>query len=267
MYNKGLTPKGKTEPLIIGSIVHMLLDLHTQGKLHITHFQHLEAAMRRMYKFNAEPEIISTSQEVIRLLRGYFDYWDENTLQIISPELHLVNTYTEPQTGTEFELYSRVDALAIDEDDRPARLERKTTSRADSKYLAGTKLGLQACIAHWLIDDLMPQHKIKGTYYDMMVKTKIAQYYRSYIRLPRWKLDKSKETVYGIIRSIVQGDLYPSVDCFDYGRECSYALLCREETSGTPESLQRGINDFFEPRKEVMEREQDVFMEMLQEVL
>jgi hypothetical protein len=251
-YKVGLTRKSKAYPLQVGIVTHIILDLYTQDKLLPGHLNSLPDALRELFPDNDPEELDICASECSRLFVGYMNKWGEDTdIKIVSPEMHL------KWEGPEFNLYARMDALAEDSIGR-WRLERKTTSRMDSAFLGGMQRGLQTAIAHFIINKIMPEMKVRGSLFDLIAKTKVPQYSRTMVPIPPWKIDYALQVVQGCHEDIMNERFYPSLDCEKYNKECEHAILCRHDT---PEN--REI--WYEQRKEGFEREAKVLRKYFSE--
>lgn len=240
-YIEGLSPKDKAKPLQIGAMSTILCDLYTQGILTLEHIGNIPEAMKMAFPNATGEELAENASEVARLLQGYVHYWEKEDIKIISPEVELLLELDD------YNVYARLDSLAEDKLGK-WRLERKTTSRMDSGFLAGMYSGLQSAISHWLMEELMPEMNIRGTIFDLIVKTKVAQYARRPVPMPPWKVDYAKLCVQGVHEDIEAGRFYPSMDCTKYNKVCEFSILCRNDSPANRQS-------FFEPRKEAKERE------------
>jgi len=223
IYVEHLTPKSKTIPLMVGDLVHRLLDQQTRGILTLNRIRDLVQYVQSIYPDEPEEQVKIVALEAGRLINGYVAKYEEDDIQIHSPEMHLEGEYRG------FKLYTRLDAVAVTPDERRWRLERKTTARFDSRFLVGEKKGLQTGIAHWLMEDQLP-FKTAGTIFDLIVKTQIPQYERTPFTKVRWLINNTKKCVRGIVRSIKREDFYPSGACDGYNKTCSYQVLCRKDT-------------------------------------
>lgn len=237
-YQHNLVPKDKAWPLSVGVLVHHMLFLENKGELSEWGVPHFLQWSQLEFPDMTPEQVEQLVLEAGDLVLGYLQSQKQEGIKVISPEVHM-----EKDLG-DFILYSRLDAIAQTPDQRVWRMEYKTTSRMDSIYLQGLRKGLQTGIAHWLADELLPQ-RINGTLFGLLVKTKIPQYSIMPYTREKWVQDYAQQTVRGIARSILRGDLYPSLDCtFGYNK-CEYMPLC--STNGSEEAQKA----FFTQRKEV----------------
>ena len=223
IYKEDLAPKLKTFPLKVGDVTGRVLRMYDLGELTMEHIANLTDYVKKLYPEEDDLENYEVALEAARLVNGYIAEHEDSTIEVISPEMHLLKDFGE------FELYARVDAMAVSEDSRKWRLERKTAARYDSRYVAGYRNGLQTGISMWLLEDLYPE-KVSGTIYDMLIKTKVPQFPRELVTTSNWRVKLAKETVEGVVRSIMHGDYAPSMDCDMYNKDCSYSVLCRNDT-------------------------------------
>ena len=144
-------------------------------------------------------------------------------LEVVSSETHL-----ELNRGL-YTLYTRVDELVRTQDKKLWRGEHKTTARIDNAYLKGLKRGVQAGIADIVLEKVMPE-KIWGTMYNLLVKTKVPQYYRSPI-LTEKNLRPMTESMLEYVYEGITGERFGcSMNCFAYNRECKFLALCKYDS-------------------------------------
>lgn len=231
IYHEGLAPKDKSMPLQVGDFTHRLLHKYRTGKLTPELIQDLPALIKEAAPENTEDLTFDVAEQAANLVLGYIQrYSNDQTLTFIASEIHL--EVEEP----DFYLYARVDGLGRTQEGGLWRVETKTTSRLDSAFLSGLKNSLQTGINHYLLKEVMKE-KIKGTIFELLVKTKIPQYERSPIPFSQRIVDQCLETARGVSRSIQRGDFYPSMRCFSYNRECEYRHLCNFDSPEVRENF------------------------------
>lgn len=235
-YIENLAPMQKADYFQIGIIVHELRERWIKNELELSDITLLQEEIRTRFPSN-DPEVTDhVALEAARLFVGYVREMETSPYTLISPELTL-----EYDTG-EFLLYARIDALARDDHGNVLRDELKTTSRMDSAYLTGLSKGLQTGITLWLLEEIMPDQKIKGSLFEIIVKTKIPQYARQPVMKNPFTITYTKECVYGVWESIKRcgsdkQNFYPSMQCA-YGRyTCAYESLCQNDTPARRKAL------------------------------
>jgi len=237
-YIENLTPIKKSRPLKVGGLVHSLL--HTKlVKPHITQFDvnfTMDAA-RTDYPGDDEGELASVALEATILVNGYLEKYKDDPLTVVPGE-----TMLEADMG-EYTLIGRSDAYARTEDTKLWRMEHKTMSRLDSNYLQGLKSGLQGGIYDYLTERLFNE-EVSGTIYNLIVKTKIPNYHRSFTKCDRGAIQRMLQTIHGVHRDIQRGDFYPSSKCYSFASVCPFKVLCEFDSPGAREA-------FFTRRKEV----------------
>jgi len=225
-----LRPKKTSQPLQVGDIVHKLFHLQYEGKIGIKDIQNLDEWVQKLYPNNEPDETMAIAMQAAELFAGYLVKWQDDPLIQTSSEFYL-----EKDMG-DYILWCKVDGLVRSADERLWRLERKTAGQTDSAYLGGLKSSLQTGIYHYLILDLL-EEKICGTYYDLLVKTKIPQYYRNPTPIDRIQIQRALKTVEGVVRDIKRDDIYPSSNCFIYNKPCDFIHLCNFDSPETRESF------------------------------
>ena len=236
IYEVGLVPKIKSQPLQVGDIAHQLLHLYYTNKLEGNFIENLNTFISELYPNNTDEESLNTALIAAGLLKGYIEkYEEEDPLTIIPGETQL-----EVDMG-DYILTGKVDAWARLQDGRLWRVEHKTAARMDSNYLEGLKGGLQGGVYDFLTESLFKE-QVSGTIYNMLIKTKIPQYPRAYTPINRKVMERSLKTIDGVVRSIKRGDFYPSTHCFTYNSVCAYKSLCDYDSLQVRES-------FYEQRK------------------
>lgn len=227
IYNQHIVPKTKSKPLMVGDIVHQLQQLYYTGKLTPELIMNLEDFVKEQYQNDEDETILEVALEAGRLMKGYIEtYHNKDPLTFISHE-----TILQHDMG-EFILHARVDALARPQEKQHKglwRVETKTAGRLDAAYLNGLKRGLQGSIYDFLVEKVM-EERIAGTIHNLLVKTKVPGYHRTYTSRSQTAIDRMLQTVKGIAREIERYDIFPSSDCFTYNRECEYKLLCEHDT-------------------------------------
>lgn len=236
-YIENLAPIKKADYFQTGIVVHDLRDEWVQGKLEAKDVAELRERVAREFPSN-DPEVTEqVALESASLFVGYTKAFRDDDYELISPEMHLEKDFGD------FKLYARLDALAKDPHGKVFRDELKTTKQMNSAYLQGLARGLQTGIAYWLCDELLPE-KVRGTLFEIIVKTKIPQYKRNPVIRDEWCVRYAKQAVYGMFNDVSQRktkeDFYPSLDC-NYGKyTCEYETLCRNDTEAKREA-------FFQP--------------------
>jgi hypothetical protein len=228
-YVDGLVPKTKSRALQVGDVVHRILHLSVRGRLEPKYIRDLDKLVEALYPDNPPDLSLSIASEAANLVVGYLREYPLDSLTWIPGE-----TTLELDLG-DFILMGIVDAWARTDDQRLWRVERKTTAKMDSLYLQGLKGGLQGSIYDHLSEELLDE-QISGTIYDILVKTKIPTYKRSFTRINRRAIERMLETVHGVHRSVMREDFYPSSDCITYQRECPYKPLCEYDSPAVREA-------------------------------
>lgn len=228
IYVENLAPIDKADYFQTGIMVHELREKWVKGELQLSDVSNL-AEMIQSQNPNNDPELTrKVALESATLFNGYVQNFEESDFRLVSPEMHI-----EKDMG-EFILYTRLDGLAIDANEHYFADELKTTSRIDSGYLQGLRKGLQTGIRYWLMDEVL-DFDIRGTLFEIIVKTKIPQYHRQPVLRDQWSIDYTKECVYGTWEEIKRCGsdkklFYPSMNC-SFGRYvCPYETLCRNDT-------------------------------------
>lgn len=244
-YLEDLTPKIKAEALVVGDIVHRLLDAYYSKTLDpSTDFTSLQEFAIKQFPHNDPETLKADVLQAAQLFNTYIqEYGHDHMYEVRSPELHLEKDFDS------FTLYSRLDGLIFYKAYNGVfRLEHKTTSRTSSTYLQGLSQGLQTGIAHWLAEELLDE-PLKGSIFNLLIKTKIPKAERSApILLNRKLIDNAKRTVYGVVRDIERGDFYPSMQCTLYNKECDFYPIC--QMNDTPAKR----SELYMSRKEVKEK-------------
>jgi hypothetical protein len=224
---EGLSPKEKARPLQLGDITHQLLHAWDRGTLTVKDIENLPAKVQELYPTNPEGMSEDIAIEAANLVRGYLkEHAGKEQLKMIPGETGLLID------AGDYLLYGKVDVWARDKKKQLWRGERKTTAKIDSFYLGGLKSGLQGGIYDILSEAVMKE-PLKGTFYDMLVKTKIPQYPRTFVPRSAKHIQRTWETLNGVVRDINGGDFYPSCKCFMYNRECDYRMLCENDSDMT----------------------------------
>ena len=246
-YIDNLSPKAPTaRPLQLGGIVHHILHLYDKNELDLDllipdpdpdkHLSKLETLIDQLYPGNDAIEGLTAdiASEAALLSLSYIKTWRDANLKLIPGETIL--EYELPSCI----LVGRTDGWARTQDNRLGRNERKTTAKFDSKYLDGLRQGLQGAVYDFLSEKLFHE-ELSGTVYDLIVKMKVPQFHRNYVRINRQSIARMLETLAGVNRSMDRGDFYPSSDCNSYVRACDYKSLCDYDS----EEVRRS---FFKPR-------------------
>jgi len=243
IYCEGLVPRKSSPPLIIGSITHQLLDAYysQQAIPNQVDLQNLLQQLQEQYPDEPQEELQQHLIQSATLLNGYLQTFQQDNLQVTSPELWL-----HLDLG-EFNLRARLDALCRDPSNNLWRMEHKTSTRTDSAFLKGLRSGLQTAICYWLMEELLTE-PVRGSVFNILIKKKQPEFPRQAVPKDAQALRRAKQTVWGVYRQITQGDIFPSSDCFTYNRECSYLPLCQQDTPSTRRT-------FFRQREEVIRHE------------
>jgi len=251
IYNERLYPKAKAYPLKLGIIVHRMLHLWQIDKLTKEHIDNIVRDITNTYPETEPAEIQSLAFEATTLVRGYVEKYEESDpLKVVSSEMIL------ELEREDYVLYTRLDGIVRSQDDRLWRWEHKTTKQMNSAYLTGLKGGLQAGIAYIVVANTLPE-KVSGTVYNLLVKTKVPQYYRNFVTAERLLVDRTERCITGVVKDIKQGDFYPSLACYTYNSECPYLKLCQQDTPMTREA-------FFVKREDVP-REEETLLKIEEE--
>jgi len=245
-YNKGLTSKHKSLPLLVGDLLHKLLHLHDIDELTPKLIAAVPATITEMNPDTDHNLISDTCYEAARLVGGYINHYHAvSDYKVVSPELILTKEFPE------FHLYARLDGLCEGHESGIWRLERKTTAARRGSYLRTHQTGLQTGISHWLMLDLMGKdQKIRGSVFDWIVKTKTPQYERSETPLDKTWMRMAQQTVYGVAASIKRGNFYPNLNSCEDWNGCEFKILCRNDSP-------QNRKDFYTDREEVKVRGQD----------
>lgn len=246
-YECNLRPKQTSKALQIGGVVHYLSHLYQTDTLTPALIANLPNHVREVYK--DEPNAVEVALEAARLFRGFLHECDDGKLKFISSELPMM--YEIPEWDVL--LYGKPDAWARTEDQRLWKYETKTAGRIDQAYLSGLRRGLQSSFYDFLSEKLLKE-KVAGTIHNLIVKTKIPQYHRTFSLRSNDAVDRMLKCVEGVAFDIhVCMDTkrwYPSCKCFDFNRECEYKVLCEHDSK-------RAREEFFEPYHEVVGEEEE----------
>jgi hypothetical protein len=225
-------------PLQVGVLVHKLLHAYYTGSLTVDMITHLPEFIKSTYKENSEELTEEVVSQAATLFQGYLNRWKDDPFKVISSEI-----WVEAEMPN-FIVRGKVDAIARNEDNKLWRLEHKTTARMDSAYLNGLRGGLQGTIYDFLLEYLFKE-QVEGTIYNLIVKTKIPQYDRSFARADLAMRSRVFETLEGVTRDIHKGDFYPSSECFTYNRVCGYKILCDHDSPDARDAFytQRTVTD------------------------
>lgn len=243
IYNEKLVPKDKAFALKLGIVVHRMLHLWQINKLTKEHVDNLALDIAKTYPDMPIDEINVLAHDSLNLVRGYVEKYEESDpLTVVSSEMIL------ELEKDDYILYTRLDGLVRSQDDRLWRWEHKTAKQTSSAYLAGLKGGLQAGVAYLVVANTIPE-KVSGTIYNLLVKTKIPQYYRNFVTAEQLLINRTQECISGVVKDIKEGNFYPSLACYTYNSECPYLKLCQHDTPMTREA-------FFVKREEVPREEE-----------
>jgi hypothetical protein len=222
-YEEELMLEDKAFPLKVGDITHILIYKQDTGQLDLTDLMSLTDFIQKRYPENSEEVTHEIAEQAISLLGAYIKEAQKTELKLISSELHLETE--EP----DFFIYGRIDSLGRDGSDYLWRVEHKTTARLDSYFLSGLKSDLQSGIYYHLLDRTLKE-SVKGTIFNLLVKTKVPYCQINPVLRSKVIQDRALKAFEGVARSIKRGDIYPSGECFDYGRECDFYQLCNHPT-------------------------------------
>jgi len=229
-YVEFLTPKDTSVPLQVGTIVHKLLDLYHKGELTVAIIEDLPNRIHTLFPTNSEELTEEIASEAARLVKGYLAKWGKDDLQVISSEV--MGEVEMPN----YILRIRADGLARSSNKKLWRLEHKTTARMDSAYLNGLKAGIQGAMYDFVLDHLFKE-EVAGTIYNLLVKTKVPQFERTFSIRDMAMRERMLKTLDGVARDILSGDFYPSCQCFLYGRPCPFKPLCDFESKEVREAF------------------------------
>ena len=224
-YHEHLQPKESgARPLFVGALVHRLKHQFNIGKLNLEALADYGKVVQKLFPEIAnDQEAISIASEALTLFSGFVNEFKDDPLTVVSSETHL-----ELDRG-DYILYTRVDELVRTQDEKLWRGEHKTTARIDNAYLKGLKRGIQAGIADIVLSKVMPE-KIWGTMYNLLVKTKVPQYYRSPI-LTEKNLRPMTESMLKYVHDGITNERFGcSMDCFVWNRECKFLPLCKHDS-------------------------------------
>ena len=233
-YIEDLVSRKKGAPLLIGDLTHRLRESFLKGELSVNQIQNLIPHVKELYPNEDDFILTDVALTAAGLLNAYIEKYEEDgTVKIISTETHL-----EKDMGS-FLLYARLDGIATVKGSNGLwREELKTSSRTDSAFLQGQNRGLQTGISMWLMEELMTE-EVRGTVFTQLVKTKVPQCHIKPVVKSDIMIKITKEAVRNHAREIEEGLIYQSGQCFAYNRECSYMILCKNDT-------QRNREEFFQ---------------------
>lgn len=216
------SPEGKRN-LYIGALVHRLKHQYNIGKLNLTALGQYDQVVKKVFpEIMNDQEAFSIAQEALTLFDGFIRAFANDPIEVVSSEVHL-----ELDRGP-YLLYTRVDELNRTQDGRLWRGEHKTTARTDNAYLKGLKRGIQAGIADIVLEAVMPE-RVYGTLYNLLVKTKVPQYYRSPILTEKSLRTMTESMLEHVYTGITQERWGCSMNCFPYNRECEFLPLCKHD--------------------------------------
>jgi hypothetical protein len=230
-YEERLVPKAPSFPLQVGDIVHKLFHKHHIGKLAIEDLSKLDEFVQSLYQDNPEEFSAEVALEAGRLVVGYLEKYQDDPLRIIASEIPL-----EVDMGI-YKIVTKIDAICEKLSDNSIwRLEHKTTKQMDSLYLSGLKGGLQGGMYEYAISKVFDE-RIQGTIYNIIVKTKVPKFDRSYSRTNLAHQKRVLETLNGVANDILSRNLYPSSNCHNYNKACPYLALCDYDCPETREAF------------------------------
>jgi hypothetical protein len=230
-YIEKLVPKEPNFPLQVGDITHKILHRYHINTLKAEDIANLDELVQIEYADNEKELSTEVAIEAGRLVAGYVEKWRNDPLRILSSEVLL-----KLDMG-DYVMVSKIDAIAEKvEDNSIWRLEHKTTARMDSLYLRGLKSGIQGAMYEYLISKVF-NDKIQGTIYNILVKTKIPQFDRTYARTNLATQKRMLSTLQGVAEDIKADRLYPSGNCYFYNKPCPYLALCDYDCKETREAF------------------------------
>lgn len=245
-YQCNLRPKATAMALQVGGVVHEISHQYQIGKLTPEYIADLPNMVRDKYK--DDESAVEVALEAARLFKGFLNECDDGKLTFISSELPLQFEIPE----WDVILYGKPDAWARTEDGRLWKYETKTTGKIDNAYLSGLRRGLQSSFYDFLSEKLLKE-KIAGTIHNLIVKTKVPQYKRTFSMKNQEAMDRTMKCVKGVSEDIRRCEetriWYPSCNCFMYNRECEYKMLCEHDSKRVRE-------EFYMPYHEVVEEEE-----------
>lgn len=239
-YEEQLKPKQTgARPLFVGGLVHRLAHQMNTGRLNPDALMQYDKVVKKCFpEVESDQEAISIAHEALTLFHGYMKQFEDDPLEVVSSETHL-----EIDRG-DYILYTRLDSVRRTQDGRLWRGEIKTTARLDNAYLKGLKGGIQGGIAHIIMKKVMPE-PVNGTIYDLIVKTKIPQYYRSPILNERHLEGMTESMLSHVYEGITEKRFGCSMNCFYFNRECEFLALCKNDAKQIREA-------FYEHRPETL---------------
>ena len=229
-YNEQLMTKGKSYPLRIGSLVHRLKHQYNIGKINLDALANYDQVVTKLFPDVQGQEAVQMATDAVSLFSGFISAFENDPITVVSSETHL-----EHDRG-EYILYARVDELDRTQDGRLWRGEHKTTARLDSAYLSGLKGSIQAGITFLLLKKTIPE-PVMGTLYNLIVKTKVPQYYRTPILMEKTLEGLTEAMLKGVYEGITQERFEPSMQCFTYNRACDFLPLCKNDNKKTREAF------------------------------
>lgn len=223
VYEENLVRKGTSRPLQVGQVVHRLFHMDNVNELTFELLANVDQLVEKLFPDNDAELSQSVAEEAVGLFVGYKRRFASEPLEVVASE-----TIIEVDIGY-CTLHARVDALARAESGRLRRVEHKTTSRFTADYLNGVTKGLQNALYDFASREVLNE-PIEGTTFNLLVKTKIPQFHRTFVPYNQGNVDRMLEVVKGVCRSIEREDLYPSMQCYTYNRECEYKILCEHDS-------------------------------------
>ncbi len=223
-YHEHLKAKAQGErPLFVGSLVHRLKHQYNLGKLNLEALGQYDQVVQKLFpEITNNQEAVSIASEALTLFNGFISAFADDPLEVVSSEVHL-----ELDRGP-YILYTRVDELDRTQDGKLWRGEHKTTARTDNAYLKGLKRGIQAGIADIVMSEVMPE-KVYGTMYNLLVKTKIPQYYRSPVLTEKSLRPMTESMLKHVYEGVMSERFECSMNCFVFNRECEFLPLCKHD--------------------------------------
>lgn len=231
-YHEHLQPKETgARPLFVGALVHRLKHQFNIGKLNLEALADYGQVVKKLFpEVVNDQEAISIASEALTLFSGFVNEFKNDPLEVVSSEVHL-----ELDRGP-YLLYTRVDELVRTQDTKLWRGEHKTTARIDNAYLKGLKRGVQAGIADIVLSEVMTE-KVYGTMYNLLVKTKVPQYYRSPIMTEKNLRPMTESMLAFVYDGIINERFGCSMDCFVWNRECKFLTLCKHDSQEIREAF------------------------------
>lgn len=253
-YIHELTGKTTPGPMQVGKVVHdILFGLYT-GKIKTEEIANMNEIVEKMYPDLSPAAALEIAFEASRLVTGYWRKYENDPIQMLSPEMQLEVLREEPVTGKKYRIFCIVDGVGRTQDKRLWRLEHKTAAKMDSYYLQGLRGGLQGGIYHWALNQSMPE-PVVGTIYNLLVKTKVPQFERMPVLMQNKLAERSLSTFDAVARQIWEGDIFQDAgSCFQFNGECWFLPLCNVWKGQWDQQALRVKEAFFVKRQTVQSK-------------